>query len=287
MKCLLALTLFYFFPFSYTQTSWFNEDIINCIVLLEKLDDSQLIPHGTGFLVYNYDTPSNYYIVTCEHVLRNRSIFVKIPADSSFITMLEKSKKQAVDFGNSIWILDGKNLVQEIELKRDTNFVVNTDLDIGIFSIKIIGSYRDVNDSSKHYYTNVKGIPKSMISEKSEVKLGDEVYFLGFPFLIGTEKGYLSKGEFSDEISNPLLRTGTVAYLSNRSSEFLIDALSYGGNSGSPVFLKQGLSNPVSKLIGMVHGHLPSVGSDNMGLARVVWVDDIMKLIELYKKLLK
>lgn len=285
MRIIFLVIFLYSYSFIYCQTSWFDNNVINCVVLLEKMDQNKLVPHGTGFFVYNYDSPTEYYIVTCEHVLRNRSIFVKIPADSSLLRLFDKSKKIAIDFGNSLWFRDGRNIVHEYKLIKDTSFVVNKELDIGLFSIKIIGSYIDPIDSSKHTYTSVKGIPKSMISEKSKIKLGDEIYFLGFPFYIGTDIGWLSLGKYSDDISNPLLRTGTIAYISNKSSEFLIDALSYSGNSGSPVFTKQGPTNPASKLVGMILGHLPSTGSDNMGLARAVWIDEILKLIAEYKKL--
>lgn len=272
---------------SFCQTSWFDENIINCVVLLEKQNGNEIVPHGTGFLIYNYNSPSDYYVVTCEHVLRNEYIYVKIPADSSIVSQLKASNKMAVDFGNSLWLLDGHNFIHGVKLKRDSSYVANDKLDIGVFTVRIYGAVVNKKDSSEQKYTNIKGIPMSLISEKKKTKLGDEIYFLGFPFAIGTERGWLSLGKYSDEISNPLLRTGTIAYKSNSSQEFLLDALSYSGNSGSPVFTKQGMFNKTSKLIGMIVGHLPSMGSDNMGLARAVWVDEIMKLIEKYKQLNK
>jgi hypothetical protein len=267
---------------SYSQTKWFDEEFTHCIVLLEKEADGVLVPHGTGFLIYSYDKPTERFVITCEHILRNRFIYVKIPADTFIINTLRKERFPILNYEGDKWILSGKNLFQKIGLKKDTTFFVNKELDIGIFKINI-PSYIFDADSTKQYITSIKGIPKSHISKRSDVKLGDEIYFLGFPYSIGTEFGWVMQGKYAEEISNPLLRTGTIAYISENINEFLIDAFSYSGNSGSPIFSRQGLSNTKSKLVGMIVGHLPSEESDNIGLARAVWIDDIVELLEEFK----
>ena len=86
------------------------------------------------------------------------------------------------------------------------------------------------------------------------------------------------------QIPNPLVRKGSIAWKSSKNSEFLLDAFSYGGNSGSPIFTLSDIQNR-TYLIGMVTGHLPSEKSENIGLAKCIWVDDIMKLVEKYNNI--
>ena len=96
---------------------------------------------------------------------------------------------------------------------------------------------------------------------------------------------------FSDKKINPLVRGGVLAWKSDDSKEFLVDGTSYGGNSGSPVFTQYDLlHNKPPALIGMVLGHLAepvdstdSIGRINEGLARCIWIDDILKLAEKLK----
>ena len=128
---------------------------------------------------------------------------------------------------------------------------------------------------------------------EKDLSLGDEIYFVGFPFGIGAHHRI-----------EPLVRSGSIAWISENSREFLLDAFSFGGNSGSPVFLKRliGTKPGVLRwekpfLVGMITGHHsirlenvltqpdPSVlkfekGTINLnlGLARCVWVDDILHI---------
>ena len=162
-------------------------------------------------------------------------------------------------------------------------FVADKQLDIGVFSINNPNKAFE-NDSIEIKVAELKGIPKSRISYKDKIPLGLDVYFTGFPFSIGTEYGLSLTGLYSDEIPNPLVRKGSIAWKSDNNNEFLLDAFSYGGNSGSPIFTLSDIQNR-TYLIGMVIGHLPSEQSDNIGLARCIWIDDIMKLVEKYNSI--
>ncbi len=57
-----------------------------------------------------------------------------------------------------------------------------------------------------------------------------------------------------------------------------LEAFSYSGNSGSPIYIQEAHGNP-PKLIGIVSGHLRSAGSDNMGLATCIWYDEIDEVV--------
>ena len=55
-----------------------------------KKENGKFIPHGTGFLIYNYTPNGSSTLVTCEHVLRNKEIYVVIEADSSLIKLMNR-----------------------------------------------------------------------------------------------------------------------------------------------------------------------------------------------------
>jgi len=124
--------------------------------------------------------------------------------------------------------------------------------------------------------------------------------------MIGTKEGYsiqtnignLLTGRYTSKVSSPVLRTGIVSWKSDESNEFLLDALSYSGNSGSPVFTKAKIGKAGPDLIGMVTGHLNEElefedknnlmkkpkSHGNMGLAICVWIDDILEVVKIAEK---
>lgn len=269
---------------SFSQTkSYFTQESLDCIVLLEKKVDSLYIPHGTGFLLFDYTRKSNFNVVTCEHVLRNKEIYICLPVDSIFAKKMREHEQTSIEFYGQKWSLIGNKLRTRYELIPNKTFIVDKKLDIGVFSINISNTAYE-NDTNEVKVAKIKCIPKSMIITSAKVPLGIDVYFTGFPLSIGTEYGFGFTGLFSDNIPNPLVRKGSVAWKSNNNHEFLLDAFSYGGNSGSPIFTINDFQNK-SYLIGIVLGHLPSEKSDNMGLARCIWMDDIIGLIETYNKI--
>ena len=160
------------------------------------------------------------------------------------------------------------------------------------------------NDSIK--ICNVKSFPKSFMRLKKDVKLGEDIYFLGYPYMIGTKEGYsintnigsIRSGQYKTDVTTPVLRTGIVSWKSDTNKEFLLDAFSYSGNSGSPVFTKAKFGKPGPDLIGMVIGHLnenlefedvkninksKTKTYGNMGLARCLWIDDILDVVKIAK----
>ncbi len=269
-------------------TSYFPENAVNSVVLLEKKIGDNYIPHGTGFLLQSYDTDQPIIVVTAEHLLRNSSIYVTVPADTALISFLKEKRKKRACFRNTCWELFENKLRHEFKLIKDSTFVCNKELDIAAFKLNIGNSthiYMN-NDTSEVNVSPIVGLGNSLIRFKKDVLLGTNVFFVGFPFSIGTELGFYNSKLYSDFIPNPLVRRGSVAWISSTDNLFLLDAFSYGGNSGSPVFTS---SNSYNKtyLIGIVIGHLPSQYSENIGLANCVWSDEIVKLIDRLKSLQK
>ncbi len=296
MKKTIFLTLIALIQCTYAQ--WFDPQTIQTTVLIEKMvEKNKLSPHGTGFLLYNYHNPKEYAVITCAHLIKGRKeIFVRMNIDSSILSNFKKEKVAAIFAGNKSWMIRENNLILKIQLNRaPPTFVIDTLLDIGAFLINIpIAAI--VEDSAKiaMKVASKLGIPKSQITYRKELKLGDEVYFIGFPFNLG-----------ADNTISPIVRSGSIAWLPLNHSFFLLDALSYGGNSGSPIFSKVLFGTKVGhmewdppKLVGMITGHhgmkIENVltqpdttllkfekGSveTNFGLATCVYMDDILQLV--------
>lgn len=282
----MLLSLIYITSLTGQIESYFPKESINCTVLLENKIDSLFVPHGTGFLLYSYDSLCPVIVVTNEHVLRNNFIYITIRADSEIIRVMRKmgSKYIGLPPQNTAWELFGEKLRHKFILKKDTTYVSNETLDIAAFKLNI-GTYIPLNDTTKLNVSDVRAFPGSQVKYKKDIPLGTNVFFTGFPFSIGTDLGWYYKrftGLFSESIPTPLVRKGSIAWKSNKSNFFLLDAFSYGGNSGSPVFTTNDIQNN-SYLIGIVSGHLPSEQSDNIGLANCIWMDSIMELIHKLK----
>jgi S1-C subfamily serine protease len=127
---------------------------------------------------------------------------------------------------------------------------------------------------------------------------GDFVYTLGFPMgLIGPERNYV------------IVRSGNIARIQDaidrRSNEFLIDVLTFPGNSGGPVFTKPEVvaitdTKAVSSgyLIGVIKSYLPYqefaiseqtkrrrvMFEENSGLTGVIPIDFVQEAIKAHEE---
>ncbi|MCX8472635.1 MAG: serine protease, partial [Sediminibacterium sp.] len=248
-------------------SQWFEEGTIPTTVLLEKFENGQYITHGTGFLLYNYDNPTESIVVTCAHLLKEKSeIFVRVKPDSSFFNNFKGLGTKELNFNNIKIINNTVRFIAQLGLK---NKFIDNDLDIAVFTINLIVPNEAVN------VTKLNCIPKSYISYKTELKLGDEVFFNGFPL-----------GHGATDFVEPIIRSGSIAWLPMNKNYFLLDAFSYGGNSGSPIFRKT-TGSSYSYILGMVRGHFTDEKNDNIGLAICVYMDDIMKIVEKFQKIEK
>jgi hypothetical protein len=252
---------------------WFDDQFIYSIVLFEKETNDSLLPFGTGFLIHNYEKEDNPFVVTCAHILNRECIYLVVVPDSDLLTITRLSETSGIQMGESSWKFKDSKLMLRVELRKNDTYVIHPDtsIDIGVFPVELFAAYMKGKIQLK--VTKTKTISRSFVKSRSDVNLGDNVYFVGFPFGIGTE-----------HTLNPLVRSGSVAWMSDDENEFLLDAFSYGGNSGSPVFTRIKPTEDRSCLIGMVIGHL-GPEFENFGLARCVWVDDILTVIELAKNL--
>lgn len=259
------------------EINWFGKSTIHTTVLLQKKENNVFTNHGTGILYTTTDNERSY-VVTCEHVLRNQEIYVVISADSELVRKLNSENKKGLDFRNCFWELDGLRLRLRIKLINDSTFIKypQKGIDLAIFPIEILTSL--VIDSGRiEQFTRTTFVSDINFGNENFLSIGEEIYFSGFPFGLG-----------ADEILTPIVRSGTIAWVSEKKELFLLDSFSYGGNSGSPVFTKMSpLSSNRSKpyLIGMVTGHIISPGNENIGLATCVSIEKIKELLLMANKL--
>lgn len=244
-----------------------------CFVFIEK--DAKLIPNGTAFFVVVKDPTkpdsARGYLVTARHVLY---------------------KPQTTEFLDKIFIRlnkkDGGSEVGTIPIKtqgNDKNVFLHPDTSV---DLALIPFHADQERFDFKY------LPEDFITTKEDytklkIREGSDVFFTGlFTPFPGSEKNY------------PVVRFGRVALVADEKIDwqgtkmtlYLIEAGSYGGNGGAPVFFYLGsdrepgsivVGNPVLKLAGIMQGTFldaqeikvvntkaTPISLSNMGIAAVV-----------------
>lgn len=265
---------------------WFEKRTLQSTVLLEKIEkNGSYTTIGAGVLLFDYQKLRNYYVVTCKHLIEPRSkVVVRLNTDTLFMNVVD-FKDSIHSFGN---IQIARNYVRiTVDFEKQTR-QFHPSLDIVAFELTVPNVL--INNNSKPIefrISDLAAIPKSGIKYRNEMRLGDEVYFTGFPLGLGVTK-----------FVEPIVRSGSVAWMPDEMSQFYLDAFSFGGNSGSPVFEKRILGSNLgelgwssTKLLGMVTGHLQDSSNStkntqinvNAGLAECVYIDDMLFVIEKLK----
>ena len=259
-----------------------------CFVLIEK--DSKLTPNGTAFFV-GVQSPSkpgsfNVYLITARHVLYK-------PNTTEFLEKIyiRLNKK---DGGSEVGIIPIKTEGADRTVFLD----IDPSVDIAVIPF--------LPDQSRYDF---KFLPEEFITTKEDytklkIREGSDVFFTGlFTPYPGAEKNY------------PVVRFGRVALVTDEKINwkgipmilYLIEAGSYGGNSGAPVFFYLGsdrepgslvVGPPVLKLAGIMQGTFldaheikfidtktTPTSLSNMGIAAVVPAYKLHDL--LYSKELK
>lgn len=210
-----------------------------------KNEEGNLFANGTGFFI-GVKNPSNssfsVYLVTAKHVLykTNTMDFV----DTVFLRI--NKKEGGCEIGDIPIISEGE----------DKNIFLHSDSSVDIIVIPCLP------DQSKYDF---KFLTDDLVTTKEEfkelkIREGSDVFFTGlFTTYTGAEKNY------------PIVRFGHVALITDEKIEwqgklmdlYLMEAGSYGGNSGSPVFFYLGsdrepgsimIGSPILKLAGVMQG---------------------------------
>ncbi len=213
-------------------------------IFIEK--DGKLIPNGTAFFVgvKNSSEPATFsvYLITAKHVLR---------------------KPNSTEFWDKVYVRinkrEGGSKIGPIPIRvegENKTVFFHSDPAVDVVAIPFLPDQTqfDFKFLPDEYITTQEDYKKLNIRE------GSDVFFTGlFTPYLGSEKNY------------PVVRFGRVALVTDEKIEwqgkpmslYLIEAASYGGNSGSPVFFYLGsdrtpgvlsVGNPVLKLAGVMQG---------------------------------
>jgi hypothetical protein len=180
---------------------WLPQDWSKAIVPLAIQQGENFIPIGTAFLVgHTIDSTSRYCLVTAKHVVFN-----------------ENGERR-----NGIFVLanrrGGGGFFTPFDAPRIMPWVTVGNSDVAITLMPLTPSTG----------ADIKVITNNLLEDFSNIREGDDVFFMGFPLRLGVSP--LAK-------ITPIVRAGIVA-MKNADSSFLIDANVFPGNSGSPVFFR-------------------------------------------------
>jgi len=239
---------------------------------------------GTGFLYGRNLNPEeiipenkrySVWLVTNKHVLdRQARIYIKFNSAND-----PASKDYPIDL-----TINGRNLNIGHPNPRIDVSVISLDANF----IKTEGRIFQFIQSDAH--SKVKANLKAEMATE-----GDRVFVLGFPMgLVAPERQYvICRGGYLARIRD---------FLDDRTTDYLVDATVFPGNSGGPVFscpsalaIAGTPTNPSSNLIGIVKSYIPyqdvAVSAqtgrprvtfeENTGLTAIESVDSIRETIEL------
>jgi S1-C subfamily serine protease len=260
----------------------------DCVVAIGKQNpDGSKLWIGTGFLFGKFiqqrpDNQKEYkvYLVTNKHVLKNQTdIILRFnpqddkPATDYPFKLIDKDSK-------NLWTGHPKDSIDVAVLAINAKHLQNEGMKFAFF------------ESDAMVFT----VDKLKEMETTE---GDYIFVLGFPMgLVAVDRQHV------------ILRSGAIARIRDlfegRSTDFIVDALVFPGNSGGPVVVKPELvsiqgtkSNMNAGLIGVVKSYIPYqdvalsqqtgrpriIFEDNSGLSLVEPADYIIQTIDEDEKL--
>lgn len=218
-------------------------DVKSIVVYIFLEKDGSFVPNGTGFILGVPDSTKLYYytyLITANHVLKDskdyyQNIYLRFNKKDSLYTF----KKQPLNYhgrNKNIFVHDDPSVdIAVIPIRLDENII-----DFKLITVDLIPNKEELNGLG--------------ITE------GTDVFFTGlFANYFGKKRNY------------PIFRFGRVALFTDEKINWdgletklhLIEANSFGGNSGSPVFFyyflpevkgQLGPSPKIFKLAGIMKG---------------------------------
>jgi V8-like Glu-specific endopeptidase len=260
----------------------FAKDLLKSIVLIEREEGENIVPHATGFLIGFKKEENKYFIflLTNKHVFNNY--------DKLWLRFDKKDEEKTERFNINLKDKDGKN-----------RWLAHNNPKVDIAMLTISPNF--LNEKRIDY----KFVPDDVFvyPEKFEdigVELGDEIFIVGFPQgIIGQNKNYA------------IVRTGSIAKIDkekiNQDALFIIDGNIFPGNSGGPIFTKPEIASlegtkKIDKnlLLGIVSSHLlhqqifyniqssppipGAISIENSGLGNIVPMNFVKEVYEEYLK---
>jgi len=249
MKKIFPLLYLWITPLiSICQEIYLADELLRMPVLITLNNGS------TGSGIFMQDS-SNIFLITARHVLFDEGTNRFIP-ESLKLKYYPKN------------ITDGDTSIISIDFRKMKDSLVRFDKQHDIAIIKIAHIEKNIGDTAfnvtlipylKTIYnvTTLNQYPSKMTKKYSQIKIGTDIYLFGYPSSLGTKWVYPQSIDIFD-YDRPLLRSGIIAGKNDKLKTIIIDAPSYWGNSGGPVFIKQTEFLQVSyHLVGIVSGFIP------------------------------
>lgn len=262
--------------------SGLHHTTLNTPVLLLSDTDSA----GSGVYI---SKNSKLYFVTAKHVIFDNTSSLKAN-NITLLSYVGNEPKQQM-----------KYFVDLPAAKKANNIYIPTSKDIAIIKIlnqrinQLSGkteSFLTKGVTCDESYLPVMAVDSSNnVLQYKEVKVSSEVFLLGYPISLGTDK----ENKYLIDFYKPLLRKGIVAGKNELNRTIIIDCPVYKGNSGGPVFEIDREDDGVdrTKLFGIVTDFIPlveklksslydyeNVNLTNSGYGVVVPLDDILSYID-------
>lgn len=260
---------------------------LDCVVAIGTLNDNnETVWIGTGFLYGQLESlpqeEKKYrtFFVTNKHVLQNLRIAI--------LRFNPQTDQSAKDFTESL--IDGNGI-------PTWTGHPNPNVDVAVLAVNT----QILNEQGLKYgffHSDDHALNKSNM-EVLEITEGDFLYVLGFPM-----------GLVAQDRQHVILRQGVIARIRDmyekRSTDYIVDALVFPGNSGGPVILKpeaisiEGTkSNLKASLISLIKSYIPYqdiaisqqtqrprvIFEENSGLSLVEPVDHIIETILEHKRI--
>jgi hypothetical protein len=241
-------------------------NFFDCVVAIGKQNvDGTKNWIGTGFLFglfvsQDEQNQKQYrvFLVTNKHVLNNQQNII--------LRFNPQDDQSAKDY--PIALVDEKQ-------KPIWTGHPNSNIDVAVFGIN--GTVLQNEKMKFSFFESDTSVFKKENLIEIETSEGDYIYVLGFPM-----------GLVSLDRQHVILRNGAIARIrdlyENTSSDYIVDALVFPGNSGGPVILKPELisiegtkSNPRAGLIGVIKSYIPYQDiavSQQTGRPRIIFEDN-------------
>ncbi len=209
---------------------------------------------GTGFVV----TGDGYVITNC-HIIDRDSAFLRNKFIQSTFQEVTEANINALEFSWAMRLNDEqRSLLNEaygtiysqvssmilFDLKKEFFVIYRADSDSGIYSVKkqasviIKGQAMPGKDVAILKIPDIENLPTVMLSNDTLVRIGTEVFVLGYPEPVNTNT-FLA----SETILEPTLTSGIVSAIKKSIGRWPViqmDAIITHGSSGSPVVNDKG-----------------------------------------------
>jgi hypothetical protein len=203
------------------------EDVLSYPVFIQRESGGG----GSGF--YLHDRDKEFYLVTARHVIletNSQSRGAYVPK-TAFAKLISYPADQMAGRGvmrcdlNAAWtngavLFTPKRDVALIKIGSTKAVAPTND-----FRIDLLPHIRAIERPTKPL---VSVNTTNLIRRFKDVHLGNDAYMLGYPISVGVR-------DFHFDPTFPLIRKGVIAGKDRRKERIILDAPSFGGNSGGPV----------------------------------------------------